>query len=105
MIPEKGITEENTKEGLINSFDVIPANTLKGIKAGIQQPTELKALDSGSPLRYARNDELIRASLKSGPVLPGFVHPGPLPIRAPRPRGEREKSCAHYLCGQIGKRA
>ena len=45
------------REGLINSFYVVPAH------AGIQQLTELKSLDSGCPLRYARNDELFRASL------------------------------------------
>jgi len=43
--------------GLINSIDVIPAHH------GIQQPTELEALDSGSPQYCARNDELFRASL------------------------------------------
>ena len=32
-------------------YAVIPAHT------GIQQPAESKALDSGSPLRYARNDK------------------------------------------------
>ena len=46
-----------TKEALINSSYVIPAY------AGIQQHTEYKHLDSGSALRFARNDELIRDSL------------------------------------------
>ena len=32
-----------------NSFDVIPAHTLKGINAGIQLLAELKELDSRSP--------------------------------------------------------
>jgi hypothetical protein len=44
-------------DNLINHFDVIPAH------AGIQQSSELKALDSGSSLRYARNDELCEVSL------------------------------------------
>ncbi len=45
------------KEALINLFAVIPVTT------GIQQRTELKTLDSGSPQSFARNDELISASL------------------------------------------
>jgi hypothetical protein len=50
-------------DNLINHFDVIPAHTLKGTSVGIQQSSELKALDSGSSLRYARNDELCEVSL------------------------------------------
>ena len=45
------------REGLINSSVVIPAH------AGIQYQAENKQLDSGSTLRFAWNDELIRASL------------------------------------------
>ena len=40
------------------SFYVIPAYTQKGTSAGIQTTTLLIALDSGSSLRYARNDQL-----------------------------------------------
>ena len=54
---QKRRTRLKAKETLINSFAVIPAN------AGIQLPIELKALDSGSPLRYAWNNELFSASL------------------------------------------
>jgi len=36
----------------MNLIDVIPAN------AGIQHLIEIIALDSGAPLRYARNDGL-----------------------------------------------
>jgi hypothetical protein len=43
--------------GLMVSFYVIPAY------AGIQTTTLLKALDSGSSLRYARNDELCEMPL------------------------------------------
>jgi len=42
---------------LIADFNVIPAHT------GIQQAAGLKALDSGSPLRYVRNDELFAGFL------------------------------------------
>ena len=46
-----------TKEPLIYLRNVIPAT------AEIQQPIKFTSLDSGSALRSARNDELIRASL------------------------------------------
>jgi len=39
------------------AFGVITADTLKGIKAGIQKLIKEKSLDSGSALRSARNDE------------------------------------------------
>ena len=45
------------KEDLISSSLVIPA------KAGIQSLPDYQLLDSGSPLRSARNDGLIRLSL------------------------------------------
>jgi hypothetical protein len=44
-------------EGLSNWFDVIRAGHTKGTRAGIESP-ELKMLDSGSPLHYARNDDV-----------------------------------------------
>jgi len=46
-------------EGIIiqKFLEIIPAN------AGIQQPIDLKTLDSGSPLRCARNDELFTSFL------------------------------------------
>ena len=55
--PCAGLAPQEIKATLINPFAVIPA------KAGIQLPVELKTLDSGSPLRYARNDYLFSASL------------------------------------------
>lgn len=38
---------------LIADYNVFPAH------AGIQQAAGLKALDSGSPLHYVRDDELV----------------------------------------------
>jgi hypothetical protein len=40
-------------EPLINLFSVIPA------KAGIQKLNDYIQLDSGSPLRFARNDDYL----------------------------------------------
>jgi len=53
---------------MTDSPDVIPAKaetqSVIPAKAGIHLALDLKAPDSGSTLRFARNDELKRVSLK-----------------------------------------
>jgi hypothetical protein len=56
---ERSAVSDHLGKALIYYFSVIP------VQAGIQSLAEPSELDSGSPLRFGRNDESIRDSLVS----------------------------------------